>query len=147
MEGADGQTEWLDDLTALFRNASANEKLKVEVKAQGTEEMAGTLVESEEARRTQEMRKQFERMQGKMSTEELDELFPVEQTLVINTDHKVISSLKALADLPAGKEKAEQIARNIYDLARLSHGSLHGDDLDAFLKRSTGLLESLASAQ
>lgn len=147
VEGADGQTEWLDDLTALFRNASANEKLKVEVKAQGTEEMAGTLVESEEARRTQEMRKQFERMQGKMSTEELDELFPVEQTLVINTDHKVISSLKALADLPAGKEKAEQIARNIYDLARLSHGSLHGDDLDAFLKRSTGLLESLASAQ
>ncbi|MGI6546063.1 MAG: molecular chaperone HtpG [Fastidiosipilaceae bacterium] len=143
LEGEEGQTEWLDSLTEFFRDASGEQNLKIEVKAQGEEEMAGTLIESEEARRTQEMRKQFERMQGKMSKEELDELFPVEQTLVVNTDSRLVSSLKAMIDIPDKRQTAEQIAQEIVDLARLSHGSLQGDALDAFLKRSTSLLQDL----
>lgn len=147
VDGEDGENDWLDDLTTLFREATGEEKLEVKVQAQGAEEMAGILVESEEARRSQEMRKQFERMQGKMDAEQLDELFPVEQTLVVNTDNPLVSKLRAMADVPAKKELAGRLAQVVFDLAKLSHGTLQGESLDQFLHRSTSLLQMLADQE
>ncbi|NLL65240.1 MAG: molecular chaperone HtpG, partial [Clostridiaceae bacterium] len=139
--GETGEQDWLDALQELFREATDRDNLKVSVKGDGAEELAAILVESEESRRNLEMRKTFERMSGKTDETDWDALFPVERTLQINTDAPVIARLMALKDLPDHQDEAHNIAQEIYDLARLSHGSLKGEDLNEFLKRSTFLLE------
>ena len=94
----------------------------------------------------QEMRKQFERMGGSDDKMDFDSMFPIEQTLVVNQDQPLVARLKAMADLPQQKDRAAELARQVYDLARLGHGSLTADELGAFLKRSAALLEDLAKA-
>jgi molecular chaperone HtpG len=141
--GGQGDESQKEALEQLFRKATGNEKLTVQLMTLGDDALPAMILESEEARRMQEMRKQFERM-GNQDTADLDSLFPIEQTLVINQDQPLVSRLKALADVPQQRERAEELARQIYDLARLGHGSLAADELARFLKRSASLLEKLA---
>lgn len=143
LAGGDGESAWLDELTGLFQTAAGEVKLKVEVKAAGSDELAATLVETEESRRNLEMRKTFERMQGTGGDMNWDELFPVDRILQVNTDAELVSRLRAMAAVPDRRAEAAELAREIYDLSRLSHGSLQGDDLNAFLTRSTALLSRL----
>ena len=82
-----------------------------------------------------DMQKQFAAMQGQDDLN-LEEMFPVERTLVLNTDSKLIAKIAETEN-----EEAVRLARHVYDLARLSHGSLEGDDLVEFLKRSREILE------
>ena len=91
----------------------------------------------------QEMRKQFERMSGGKDGMDIDSMFPIELTLVVNDDQPLVSRLSALADLPGQEEKADLLARQIYDLARLGHGSLTAEDMAEFLRRSTEVLDKL----
>ncbi|MDD2214332.1 MAG: molecular chaperone HtpG [Oscillospiraceae bacterium] len=143
VDAAEGVIEHQATFEKLFRRISGQEKLTVKVKAMGEDGPAAVLTESEESRRSQEMRKQFERMQGKNSGMDFDSMFPVEQTLVVNTDSPLAAKLRSFADIPAQKEQGDEIARQLYDLARLSHGSLTGQDLANFLSRSTRLLNDL----
>jgi hypothetical protein len=71
-------------------------------------------------------------------------MFPIEMTLVVNDDQPIISRLAALSDLPSRADEADLLAHQIYDLARLGHGSLTAEDMATFLKRSTTLLDQLA---
>lgn len=89
----------------------------------------------------QEMRLQFAQMQG--GDMNLDDLFPIEQIAIINTDSPLVSRLVAYANLPNKEEAGKRLARHAYDLARLAHGSLTGDDLAAFLDRSSELLNEV----
>jgi len=140
-KGDDSQKEAVE---TLFRGATGKEKLNVNLLALGADALPAMILESEDARRMQEMRKQFERMGGGDDKMDFDSLFPMEQTLVINQDQPLVARLKAMADLPQQKERAEELARHVYDLARLGHGSLTADELAAFLKRSASLLQDLA---
>lgn len=140
VEGEEGIEEHKEALTRLFQRACKNDKLKLEVRALGEDEQAVILSETEEARRMQEMRKQFEMMQAASSDMNLDDLFPIEIMVVANTDSPLISRLAALAELPNKEEEADLLAMQAYDLARLAHGSLKGDDLAAYLSRSIKLL-------
>ncbi|MDD2580270.1 MAG: hypothetical protein PHP40_09355, partial [Eubacteriales bacterium] len=56
----------------------------------------------------------------------------------------LISRLLALAEVPGKEEQASHLARHVYDLARLGHGSLTADDMAEFLRRSTELLTELS---
>ena len=104
------------------------------------------IAESEESRRMQEMRKQFERMNGGGGGGmDFDAMFPLQTSLIINDDQPLVSRLAALSDLPGKAEQADLLARQIYDLARLGHGSLTAEDMAAFLKRSTELLDHLTA--
>lgn len=141
--GKDTESIHTERLTELFRKVSGKEKLEVKVQSLGADALPAMIVESEESRRMQEMRKQFERMQGGQSTADMDSMFPIETTLIINEDQGLVSRLSALADVPSKEERAKQLARQVYDLARLGHGSLTADDMAAFLKRSTELLDEL----
>jgi len=134
-------------LTALFRAATGKENLNVDVRAIGGDALPAMLLESEESRRMQEMRKQFERMKTGKDGEDLDidKLFPIEQTLVINNDQAITAQLIALSRIPGKEERAQLLAAHLYDLARLGHGSLAADDLAAFLKRSNTLMLELAN--
>jgi molecular chaperone HtpG len=141
--GREGDTSRLDALTSVFRKASGLEKLEVKVQALGADALPAMIHESEESRRMQEMRKQFERMQGGGDKSDIDNLFPLQQTLVVNQDQPLVGRMLALAEVPGQEETASLIARQIYDLARLGHGSLAAADMAEFLKRSAALLDKI----
>ena len=61
---------------------------------------------------------------------------PVRKTLLLNTNSAVVRKLLDTPD-PA---QAKELAEHVYDLARLAHEGLHGDDLAAFIARSHKLL-------
>ncbi len=147
LEGEAGKEEWQETVTDLFRQAAADEKLAVEVKALGADEPAAALVETEASRRNLEMRKQFERMQGKQGDFDLAEAFPVERKLEVNTDAALTDKLVSLVKAGDEGKLAAEVAEVVYDLARLSHGSLQGDDLNRFLKRNTAVLNALLSTE
>ncbi len=132
--GHDDQ-ELLQKLEALFRDASEDGKLKVKTLAMGADALPALIEESEESRRMEEMRKQFQRMSPDGGG--TDDLFPVDLTLVLNTDHPAVTRLTADG---VDEEKARTAARHLYDMARLGHGTLDADGLAAFLARSATLL-------
>ena len=144
--GTDVDTMHAEALTALFRKVSGKEKLEVKVQSLGASALPAMILESEESRRMQEMRKQFERMSGSGEDKmDIDNLFPLQLSLVINDDQPLVNRVQALADIPGKEEQADLLARQIYDLARLGHGSLTADDMAEFLKRSTEVLNMLAA--
>ncbi|MDI9469822.1 MAG: molecular chaperone HtpG [Bacillota bacterium] len=142
--GDEGLIERQPRLEEIFRRVSGQEKLGVVVRAMGEAEQAAVLLETEESRRMQDMRRQFERMdksgEGGM---DLDAMFPVISELVVNTDSPLVSRIVTLSDLPGEEAACDRLAHQVYDLARLAHGSLTGSDLAAFLRRSTELLGEL----
>jgi molecular chaperone HtpG len=142
--GSDGDAARTEKLGQLFRAKLGKDKLEVKVQSLGGDALPAMILESEESRRMQEMRKQFERMQGGDEKMDIDSLFPLQQTLVLNDDQPLVARLQALAEIPGREEQAELLVRQIYDLARLGHGSLQADDMAEFLKRSASLLEKLA---
>ena len=142
--GESGDDSQKEAVETLFRAATLKDKLTVKMMALGADALPAMILESEDARRMQEMRKQFERMGGSDDKMDFDSMFPIDQTLVVNQDQPLVARLKAMADLPQQKDRAAELARQVYDLARLGHGSLTADELGAFLKRSAALLEELA---
>ena len=143
--GSDGDAARAEVLGKLFREKLGKDKLEVKVQSLGADALPAMILESEESRRMQEMRKQFERMQGSGDDKmDIDSLFPLQQTLVVNEDQPLVARLQALSEIPGREEQAAILVRQVYDLARLGHGSLSAEDMAEFLKRSAGLLESLA---
>lgn len=145
LEGGAGDAERKEKLQKLFREATGREKLEVELKALGEKALPAMIVESEESRRMQEMRQQFERYQSNDSEKSVDDLFPLQQTLVVNEDEPLVGRLVALAEIPGRSEQVNLLACHLYDLARLGHGSLESDDMAQFLRRSSQLLSRLAT--
>lgn len=94
--------------------------------------ISALLVLSEEGRRMQEMAQMF----GNMGMS----LPPQEETLVVNSNSPIVK--KAL-DLPDGKVK-ELICKQVYDIAKLSHKNLSGDDMNEFINRTSEILMKLA---
>ena len=145
--GKEGNTDRLEAMTELFRKASGDEKLEVKVQALGEDALPAMILESEESRRMQEMRKQFEQFQtGGDDQPDIDSMFPLQQTLVINEDQPLTSKLLTLADIPGREAQVNKLALQVYDLARLGHGSLTAEDMAAFLSRSAELLNEAAGA-
>jgi molecular chaperone HtpG len=143
--GKDAETSLPEQLAAVFRTASGQEKLEIKYQSLGEDALPAMIHETEESRRVQEMRKQFEHLNhdGEKGS---DSLFPLQQALVLNQDQPLVRRLAALAEIPGQRDLTEQLARQIYDLARLGHGSLSADDLASFLKRSAALLEQIGPA-
>ncbi len=110
-------------LEALFREAVGKPEMKVEAKPLGEEGMAAMLVEGEQSRRFKDM----SRMYGDLSF-----AMPDDYTLVLNRQSP---TLQALAARETGEE-ASLIARQLYDLAKLTNGPLSPEEMTAFLARS-----------
>ncbi len=144
VHGDDADSDRKEALQKLFRTATGRESLTVDVKSFGQDAPPAVLLESEESRRMQEMKKQFERMKTGQDDMDIDKMFPIEQTLVINNDQALTSRLIALSQIPGKEERAGLLAAHLFDLARLGHGSLAADDLASFLKRSGQLLQELS---
>lgn len=123
-------------LEELFKAAVKNDKLKIKVEGLKSVDVPAVMLLSEHSRRMQEMSKMF----GAGMDESM---FPVEETLVINGNNKLVN---ALLNLPQDKkEDAEMICRHIFDLAVLSHKQLSTEDMTEFISRSNEILLKVLS--
>ena len=149
LTGEDSDDETRNKLRDFFRAALGDDKLEVSAKALGAESMPALIMESEQNRRMQDMRKQYEKMNAmnKAAGQEpmnLDELFPVKTELVVNTDSPLIGKLRALESMGTKKEETDRLARHIFDQAELAHGTLDSEGLSRFLKYNNELLAKSA---
>jgi molecular chaperone HtpG len=112
----------------------------------GADSMPALIREAEHNRRMKEMRSQYEKMMSmsNMTPEQLADMFPDTEELVINTDSPLITKLESLESLGTKKEQADRLAQHIYDQAKLAHGSLDSEGLERFLKYNTELLAKSA---
>ncbi len=118
-----------DAAVKLFTDAIGDEKLKIEAATLRAEDMPAVLTVSEQSRRMQEMT----RMYGGMSPD----LFPTEETLVLNLASPVVQKLAKEED----GEKAKAMCLQLYDIARLAQRPLDKDSLSAFIARSARIIE------
>ncbi len=142
LSGEESDEETQNKLKDIFRGALGNDKLNVFAKAMGKDKMPALIREAESNRRMKEMREQYERMMSmsQMSPEDLADMFPETEELVVNTDSELITKLSAAESLGTNKQEADRLARHIYDQAKLAHGSLDSAGLERFLKYNSELL-------
>ena len=126
----------VEKLQDLFKATIKNDKLKIKVEGLKSLDLSAVMLLSEQSRRMQEM--------GKMFGNSMDEsMFPVEETLVINANNKLIN---VLVNLPEDKkEDAELICQHIYDLAMLSYKQMSTDAMTKFIARSNEILLKVLS--
>ncbi|MBR3533402.1 MAG: molecular chaperone HtpG [Clostridiales bacterium] len=145
LSGEDSDDETRDKIRDFFRRALGDDKLEVSAKALGAEAMPALIMESEQNRRMQDMRKQYEKMNAmnRAAGQEplnLDELFPVKVELVVNTDSPLIGQLRAMEAFGTKKEQVDRLAQHIFDQAKLAHGTLDAEGLSRYLKYNSELL-------
>jgi len=146
-EGEHGSEEEQKTLQDLFREAAGDDKLDISVVALGADQLPAFIQETEEARRMNEMRKQFEKMRTGAENDpykDLDSMFPQKKELVLNSDHPIVLRMRGLFGITAEKDKLDKLALHLYDQARLSHGSLDAEGLKRFLKVSADLITEAA---
>jgi len=146
-EGEAGSEEEKIALQDLFREAASDDKLDISVVALGADQLPAFIQETEEARRMNEMRKQFEKMRTGAEDDpykDLDNIFPLKRELVLNSDHPLVLRLRGLFGMAADKDQLNRIALHVYDQARLSHGSLDSEGLKRFLKINAELITEAA---
>ena len=146
LSGKESDEETKNKLKDFFRSAVGDEKLIVFAQEMGKDNLPALIREAEHNRRMKEMRAQYERMMSmsNMSAEELADMFPETEELVVNTDSPLITKLEALESMGTKKEEADRLAQHIYDQAKLAHGSLDSEGLERFLKYNTELLSKSA---
>jgi molecular chaperone HtpG len=144
IEGEEGPAERKAVIEKLFRTATGNDKLEVQAKSFGVDALAAVLSETEESRRMQEMQKMYMKQLGGDSKMDFASMFPVTQILVVNTDSPLVGRLSALFEIPGKEEQVKEMALYLYDLARLSHGSLDAQGMSAFLSRSTRIMTQMS---
>jgi molecular chaperone HtpG len=136
------EKEGHNDAEALFRKISGDEKLEVKTVRLGSSALAAMFEEGEEARRFAELREQMSRFSDQPLP---DDLFQASRTLLLNPDlpvvEKLLSRLSKKQD-EEGDKVVENVARYLYDLARLGRRELDGEELVSFLRRSAELVEA-----
>lgn len=132
-------TEVTQQLEKVFREAVANDKLKIQVEALKTTSTPGMILLSEYSRRMQEM----SRMYG-MNGINAGGMFPEEQTLVLNSKNPLIQTIVKLGANESRKDDITLICQHVYDLAMMSHKQLEPEAMTKFIERSNMLLEKLA---
>lgn len=142
-DGESHKDEAYTHLVERFKSLVQEPKLDVEVMSLGVDSFPAFIRETEESRRMAEMKKQFEKM--KKSGEDdpygnLDDMFPEKKDLVLNADHPLVVRLLDLVEKDEAEDSARIICDQLYDQARLSHGSLDAEGLKKFLKDHATLL-------
>ncbi|HSW72861.1 MAG TPA: hypothetical protein VLG44_05600, partial [Chlamydiales bacterium] len=129
---SDGKTE-SSKIASFFRGHLPTD-LEVEAKSLSTDDLPALLVLDEKMRR---LRDYMQVTQGKESS------FPQKKTFVLNTNNKLVQ--KAFALQKAHPELAQDLARQVYDLALLSQKEIDPSEVSKILTQNTRILEKLAS--
>ncbi len=121
-----------ETLKTLFHDLAGEAEISVEGLLGDAPPAVLTL--SEEGRRLQEMSRMF----GGASFD-----FPTQTRLIVNASHPLVRRLAEL-EQSGRHDDAARISAQVYDLARLAHKPLTADEMTAFIRRSSELLEIAA---
>ncbi len=125
--------EKADKLTEMFRKILGKEELEVKAQKLKDTKIASMITVNEDSKRMADMMKMY----GTGNTP--DGMDEYGQCLVLNTSNNLVNYL---LDNPEG-DNAELIAKQLYDLARVSHGPLSPDAMADFIARSNEIMEIL----
>ena len=126
-----------EKLEKIIKEATGKDKLKIKVEGLKSESTPAVILLSEEARRFKEMSRSFG---GGINTADL---FPEEETLVLNSNNEMVKRIADLYGDENRKDDALTAANHIYDLALLNHRQLEPDAMVKFIERSNSLLMRL----
>lgn len=124
-------------LETLFKETINDEKLKIQVEALKNDSIPAVVLLSEHSRRMQEMSKMYG---GGI---DMSSMFPKEQTLVLNSNNKLVKAIIDLKNNESKKEDVKLISEHIYDLAMMSHQQLEPEAMSKFIARSNEILMKL----
>lgn len=126
------------DLETEIRAASKKEKLTVKLQKLTQSSIAAMLSISEESRRMNDMMKMYAMSGMPMSD------MPVDETLILNTEHPLVQYLIEHRTDEAAKETVDMISEQLYDLAKLQQSPLSADEMTKFISRSNEILLKMA---
>ena len=126
------------DLETEIRAASKKDKLTVKLQKLTQSSIAAMLSISEESRRMNDMMKMYAMSGMPMSD------MPVDETLILNTEHPLVQYLIEHRTDEAAKETVDMISEQLYDLAKLQQSPLSADEMSKFISRSNEILLKMA---
>ena len=126
------------DLETEIRAASKKNKLTVKLQKLTQSSIAAMLSISEESRRMNDMMKMYAMSGMPMSD------MPVDETLILNTEHPLVQYLIEHRTDEAAKETVDMISEQLYDLAKLQQSPLSADEMTKFISRSNEILLKMA---
>lgn len=139
--GGDDDKAVNEQIEKLFKDALANDKLKVQVEGLKASSVPGMILLSEYSRRMQEMSKMYG------NGMDFSSMFPEEQTLVLNRNNDLIKAVIKLKDAEDRSGDVKLICEHIFDLAMMSHKQLEPEAMTRFIERSNLLLSKLAEIE
>ena len=123
-----------ESLSEIFKKALGNDKLEVKVEKLKNESVASMITVSEESRRMADMMKMYSMYGGGA------DMFPVSETLVLNANNQLVKFVLNHKD----GETTGKICEQLYDLAKLAHGSLSPERMTKFIARSGEIMMDMA---
>ena len=123
-----------ESLSEIFKKALGNDKLEVKVEKLKNESVASMITVSEESRRMADMMKMYSMYGGGA------DMFPVSETLVLNANNQLVKFVLNHKD----GENTGKICQQLYDLAKLAHGSLSPERMTKFIARSGEIMMDMA---
>ena len=120
-----------ETLAEVFKKAIGNDKLNVKVEKLKNEGLASMITVSEESRRMQDMMKMYSMYGGGA------DMFPAEETLVLNANNGLVKYVLNNRD----GAKTPMLCEQLYDLAKLAHGSLSPERMTKFIARSSEIMK------
>ena len=126
-----------DALTETFKAALGMDQLEVKVEKLKNAGLASMITVSEESRRIQEMMKMYSSQGMGMG------MFPVAETLVLNANNSLVKYVLNNKD----SENTNKICEQLYDLAKLAHGSLSPERMTNFIARSSEIMMIMTGEQ
>ena len=122
-------------LAGAFKKALNNDKLEVKAEKLKDAAVASMITVSEESRRMQDMMKMYS-----MPGMDPSMFGGSGESLIVNTNHPLV---QYVLNHPDG-ENTGKICEQLYDLAKLSHGSLSAERMTWFIARSNEIMMILA---
>ena len=127
--------EVYEDLKKKVSGALKDEKVEISIVELKDEKIASMITISEEARRMEEMMKQY----GMMGLDPSMFGGNTPKTLVLNANSAIVKAL-----ISSEGEKFTLLVEQLFDMALLNHASLEGDRLAKFIARTSELMLKLS---
>lgn len=125
----------LDSLNLLFKKALNLDNLNLKLESLKNNDVSGMIILSESNRRMQDMMKMYSMPGMNMDAS----MLPQDETLILNKKHPLVQyTLDHNED-----ESSTLIAKQIYDLAMISHKPLSADAMTEFIKRSNEIMTKI----
>ncbi|MBR4165059.1 MAG: molecular chaperone HtpG [Lachnospiraceae bacterium] len=120
-------------LSGLFKKMLKKDNVTIKVEKLRNKEISSMLLLSEETRRMQDMMRQYGMKDTDFGQKE-------GQTLVLNTNHKLVQYLLSHEE----GENVKTVCEELYDLARIQQAPLDPESMTKFVARTNAILSLLA---